>query len=247
MASFNTSIDWLLNPEKRGRSKSYDEGEKLVSYVVNEKQAQGVVDVFTQPSYIRIARSYVPGFIYAIIPADFKKVDNRRMHFRKNLKRVVTAAVEPEDSSPYAFINYYKKMASWFRPENARNLASAQTDDAEYLQRPEEVGEMLKIGPIPAGVPVNLVSNMNLESNKIDVVFALKGLIDAINTTKNITDQAYAARVFMRMAGPGLLKISKCDDFIVNKGHYFGTGFSKLTQELSPEDKTALTEFLKHM
>ncbi len=37
---------------------------------------------------------------------------------------------------------------------------------------------------------------------------------------------------------PDLLSVSKCPDFIVNKGHYFGTN-------LSDSDKNALIEFLK--
>ena len=37
---------------------------------------------------------------------------------------------------------------------------------------------------------------------------------------------------------PDLLSVSKCPDFIVNKGHYFGSN-------LSDADKEALIEFLK--
>ena len=37
---------------------------------------------------------------------------------------------------------------------------------------------------------------------------------------------------------PALLSVSKCPDFIVNKGHYFGSN-------LSDADKEALIEFLK--
>jgi hypothetical protein len=55
-----------------------------------------------------------------------------------------------------------------------------------------------------------------------------------------------------------LLKLSKCPDFVVNRGHYFGTSkFNEtdgLSQDeksfgpepvLSNEDKRALIEFLK--
>jgi hypothetical protein len=37
---------------------------------------------------------------------------------------------------------------------------------------------------------------------------------------------------------PDLLKISKCPDFVLDRGHYFGT-------TLPAEDKLALIDFLK--
>jgi len=37
---------------------------------------------------------------------------------------------------------------------------------------------------------------------------------------------------------PDLVAVSKCPDFIVNKGHYFGSN-------LSDDDKNALIEFIK--
>ena len=52
----------------------------------------------------------------------------------------------------------------------------------------------------------------------------------------NPTD-AEAAKVFVKDV-PDLLSVSKCPDFIVNKGHYFGSN-------LSDADKNALIEFLK--
>jgi hypothetical protein len=42
-----------------------------------------------------------------------------------------------------------------------------------------------------------------------------------------------------------LVDLNKCPDFVVNKGHYFGTGFSKVEPGLSDDDKWALIEFLK--
>jgi hypothetical protein len=44
-----------------------------------------------------------------------------------------------------------------------------------------------------------------------------------------------------------LLELSKCPDFVVNRGHYFGTSYfrDKDEPELSDDDKWALIEFLK--
>ena len=38
--------------------------------------------------------------------------------------------------------------------------------------------------------------------------------------------------------GERMMRLSNCPDFVVNRGHYFGT-------ELSDRDKLALIEFLK--
>ena len=66
-----------------------------------------------------------------------------------------------------------------------------------------------------------------------------------------------AAEVFKNLV-PDLLQVSKCPDFVVNRGHYFGTaefnrqeGLSSdekafgTEPELSDQDKRALIGFLK--
>jgi hypothetical protein len=105
----------------------------------------------------------------------------------------------------------------------------------------------LQIGPIPKGTPVNLLANIQLlaESPRTeDKVAHAKKLIPILIKVKralkslppNATD-AQAAAV-LRDLVPDLLSVSKCPDFIVNKGHYFGSN-------LSDDDKNALIEFLK--
>jgi hypothetical protein len=44
---------------------------------------------------------------------------------------------------------------------------------------------------------------------------------------------------------PGLMKFNKCPDFVVNKGHYFGTDLLPDEPGLSDSDKKALIEFVK--
>jgi hypothetical protein len=53
-----------------------------------------------------------------------------------------------------------------------------------------------------------------------------------------------AAAVFKNLV-PDLIKLSKCPDYVVNKGHYFGTSLFKDEPALSDDDKWALIEFLK--
>jgi hypothetical protein len=41
------------------------------------------------------------------------------------------------------------------------------------------------------------------------------------------------------------MDLSKCPDYIVNRGHYFGTSFFQEEPGLSDAEKNALIEFLK--
>ena len=105
----------------------------------------------------------------------------------------------------------------------------------------------VEIGPIPAGTPVNLIANIDplsestgladraaYELKLLKVVLKLKH--DLKSLPENATDEE--ARTEFEKDVPDLLSVSKCPDFIVNKGHYFGTN-------LSDDDKHALIEFLK--
>ncbi len=44
---------------------------------------------------------------------------------------------------------------------------------------------------------------------------------------------------------PDLLALNKCPDFVVNRGHYFGTDWFDQEPGLSDDDKWALIEYLK--
>ena len=64
----------------------------------------------------------------------------------------------------------------------------------------------------------------------------IKVVKDMAALPRNATDEQ-ARAVFKNLVDP-LLGVSKCPDFIVNRGHLFGT-------ELPDPDKRALIEFLK--
>jgi hypothetical protein len=111
----------------------------------------------------------------------------------------------------------------------------------------------VKIGPIPEGTPVNLISNINLDlvaegsiSDKAKVVdLLLKAKKDLKKLPQDATNEQ-ANEVFKNLLDP-LLDVSKCKDFVVNKGHYFGTKYLRDTDEtpLSDQEKYDLIEFLK--
>ena len=53
-----------------------------------------------------------------------------------------------------------------------------------------------------------------------------------------------AKKVFANLVDP-LLAVSKCPDFVVNRGHYFGTSYFSEEPPLSDDDKRALIEYIK--
>ncbi len=113
----------------------------------------------------------------------------------------------------------------------------------------------VRIGPIPKGTPVDLLANLELVSEAPNpatraehqlkvagLVLDIKGALEAL--PKGATDEQ-AREVFAPLAGK-LLSLSKCPDFVVNRGHYFGS--DQFTEEpgLSDEDKRALIEYIKN-
>ncbi|MGB0723050.1 MAG: hypothetical protein ACPGU7_11725 [Gammaproteobacteria bacterium] len=109
--------------------------------------------------------------------------------------------------------------------------------------------EGLVIGPIPKGTPVNLLSNINMDpglKNRAKVLkFVLRAKKDLKALPENPThEQTVEAFADLR---PLLLEASKCADFVVNKGHYFGTEYMDDENEtpLNDDEKHALIAFLK--
>jgi hypothetical protein len=81
-------------------------------------------------------------------------------------------------------------------------------------------------------------------SHDIQVVKLLVRLKhDLLALPANATDED-GRRVFANLAEP-LLSLNKCPDFVVNRGHYFGTGIGLDEPALSDDDKWALIAFLK--
>ncbi len=109
------------------------------------------------------------------------------------------------------------------------------------------------LGPIPAGAPIGLLTNLDLRPEDADIRDRLahdKKLLRILHTIKedlkklgdNPTDEQ-AREVFRNLVQP-LMEVSKCPDYIVNRGHYFGAGYDG-EPALSDEDKRALIEYLK--
>jgi hypothetical protein len=126
----------------------------------------------------------------------------------------------------------------------------------------------VEIGPIPADTPVNLLANVNLLAESNDpaarvahankVVALLLKMKRDLKAAQGQSDEE-ARKTFANVVAP-LLELSKCPDFIVNRGHYFGTDpftevpslpddvkqmLTKGEPGLGDDDKRALIEFVK--
>jgi hypothetical protein len=120
---------------------------------------------------------------------------------------------------------------------------------------PAVVGQTgLELGPIPKGTPVNLLANLEVlpdhqttrqrlahDRKLLNLLLKVKG--DLKKLPVGATDEQ-ARAVFANLVTP-MLELSKCPDFVVNRGHYFGTDLFAEEPGLSDEDKRALIEFLK--
>ena len=124
----------------------------------------------------------------------------------------------------------------------------------------------IEIGPIPKGTPVNLLANLNPLSEGLDpaariahqvriVEFVKQAKRDLKRLPEGVSDEE-ARKTFANLV-PRLLELSKCPDFVVNRGHYFGTHLYREPADwgdgtasapvagLSDDDKRALIAFLK--
>lgn len=112
----------------------------------------------------------------------------------------------------------------------------------------------IRLGPIPEGTPVDLIGNLDVLSDSTDpaervahaakvaeLLAQLKHDLDVLGP--NPTEEK--AREVFKPFGRQLFELSKCPDYVVNRGHYFGTDKFPEEPDLSDNDKRALIEFLK--
>ena len=112
----------------------------------------------------------------------------------------------------------------------------------------------VEIGPIPKGTPIGLLANLDLlgeakgpteklqhQKQVLDLLLKMK--LDLASLPPGASDEK-ANKAFANLV-PGLLELSKCPDYVVNRGHYFGTSYFQEEPGLSDDDKRALIEYIK--
>jgi len=113
----------------------------------------------------------------------------------------------------------------------------------------------ITIGPIPKGVPVGMLANLQPLAETHDPIKIAKHVadlaallvklkLDLATLPADATDDQVMAK-FSNLKST-MLSLDKCTDFVVNRGHYFGTDMAKGGETpLSDDDKKALIAFLK--
>jgi hypothetical protein len=112
----------------------------------------------------------------------------------------------------------------------------------------------LMLGPVPAGTPIGLISNFDPLPEDPGLIAGLAGAWRLIGLGLRLrhdmaampanADDATATRIFTPL-GRELMGLSTCPDYVVNRGHYFGTDMFPEEPGLGDSDKRALIEFLK--
>jgi hypothetical protein len=144
----------------------------------------------------------------------------------------------------------YLRVAPGYVPDNLKTLVGG----ASRLFPSFFKGGGIEIGPITPGKPVDLIANLDLLSDGADLAgrvghdqkvlnVALKLKHDLASLGSNPSDDE-ARKVLANLVDP-MMELSKCPDYVVNRGHYFGTSYFKEEPGLSDSDKFALIEFLK--
>ncbi|MGH6915668.1 MAG: hypothetical protein ACREH3_18420, partial [Geminicoccales bacterium] len=145
----------------------------------------------------------------------------------------------------------YLTIPKGFLPALLVKLFAPFRDDLPWLFT--EDGD-IELGPIPAGTPINLLGNIDLRPDRmglldrvrhdhklVELVILIQRDLRAL--PENPSDEQ-ARAVFADLVDP-LLELNKCPDFVVNRGHYFGTDRFDEEPGLSDQEKRDLVEFLK--
>jgi hypothetical protein len=145
-----------------------------------------------------------------------------------------------------ATVSCYLRVPNGYLPAHLRRLG-----DWFFPSLFNEDG--LELGPIPRGTPIGLLANLLVRPEEVTfrerlghdwkllkLLFEIRSKFKELGP--NPTDER--AQEVLKPLADRLMELSKCKDYIVNRGHYFGNGHDGEAR-LSDEDKFALIEFLK--
>jgi hypothetical protein len=102
-------------------------------------------------------------------------------------------------------------------------------------------GGNIRFGPIPEGVPVNVLANMDPNAPSAKRREALHALADFVLDYHRAEEGKKPGRKeFEERVAPALMNASKCPDFVMDRGHDY-----EFIRHLSDGEKKALIELLK--
>jgi hypothetical protein len=102
-------------------------------------------------------------------------------------------------------------------------------------------GPDIRFGPIPEGVPVNVIANLDPDAPVAMRLTALKSLRDfVLQHHRAKPGEKPGRKEFEERVAPALMNASKCPDFVMDRGHDY-----EFIRRLSDADKEALIQLLK--
>jgi hypothetical protein len=102
-------------------------------------------------------------------------------------------------------------------------------------------GDPVRFGPIPEGVPVNLLANTDPDAPLGDRLAAVSALIDFVRDHQRAPEgQKPGGKAFEERVGPAFMAVSRCPDFVMDRGHDY-----EFMRQMSDDEKKALIELLK--
>jgi hypothetical protein len=144
----------------------------------------------------------------------------------------------------------YIRLAAGYLPDSLRPLLGP---GQRFLPWFFDQGGVA-LGPVPKGTPVGLLANLDLlgeattpdeklsrQKKVLDLLIKMKH--DLLSLPPDASDDE-VNRAFANSV-PGLIELSKCPDYVVNRGHYFGTSYFQEEPGLTDDDKRALIEYIK--
>ena len=137
----------------------------------------------------------------------------------------------------------YLRVPEGYIPDNLRGLLGIGQRLFPFLFRDGRI----EIGPFPQGTPVSLVTNMDVSGAELPPEQQrahrerLLALLKTMKRELQRRNDIFASQQVMR----DMLAVSKCPDFVINKGHYFGTSLFTEESGLSDAEKRELIGFLK--
>ncbi len=184
-------------------------------------------------------------------------VEGRMKSFDDSIKKMLWPETRKKDSVVPTLPGYidrttttsFLKVSAGYLPSPLNKLISPLNRWLPWL-----FGEGgVEIGPIPKDTPINLLANIRPLAEKRDKLSRAahaQKLLKLLHKAKHDLKAAYgkgdeeAKKIFDDLVDP-LLELNKCPDFVVNRGHYFGTDMFDEEPGLSDDDKYALIGFLK--
>ena len=231
LAAFNNAIHMLLTAEDRRFNTNYTSAAQW-------KKDHGLIWRTPSDTYLILPAKHVPAFARRVPwPHSLDRLA-RWLEELGRWKLLPSAALLLA-----AFVLLWKskgKRSFWQRIGGYTAMLAAILLGFLTSFLAGRLGDV-QIGPIPAGTPVNLLANINPDASRKELKAALHATVNGLTEIQTRQLQgAEKANVFRTKIAPALLNVSKCPDFVMDKGHYF-----PWFKDLSPDEKEALIELLK--